>query len=262
MSFFGSLFGSDQAKDLKRAKAASDKQLQAGYDEAAGLYDQAGDLYNPYAERGEQGSAVYSQAIGLGTPEQQKAAQARYFNDPAQAAMLGQSTNALLRKFNSQGSGTGGGRLALAGQRVATEQYGNWLDRVQGVGAGGLQATGAQSNVLLGKGDLRYGLGATQAGNSISYGNAQAQNRSTGINNLLKIGEIGVKAFAASDIRLKRDIRKLGHLPSGLPYYSFKYIDDDGDFVGVMAQEAAVLFPDAIGVMDNGFFCVDYNRIS
>lgn len=258
MGLLGSFFGSDQKKDLRRAKAASDRELTAGYTEASGMYDQAGEMYDPYVQRGEEGSQVYSQAIGLGTPEERAAAQARYFNDPAQAAILGQNTNALLRKFNSQGSGTGGGRLALAGTRIANEQFGGWLDRVRGVGEGGLAATGAKSNVLLGKGDMRMNLAGTRAGNEISYGNAQAANRSTGINNLLSLGGTAIKAYAASDIRLKRDIEHIGALPSGLPVYRFKYLDSDQEHIGVMAQEALHYKPEAVAMMDNGYLAVNY----
>ncbi len=197
MGFLSDFFGGSARKDLRRAKAASNAELDAGYNEASGLYDQAGAMYDPYVAEGRTGSATYSQAIGLGTPEEQAAAQQRYFNDPAMLAVLGQQSNALLRKYNAGGSGTGGGRLALAGTRVGLENYGNWLDRVKGVGDQGLTATGAKSNVLLGKGDMRFGLGATKAGSEINFGNAMAQSRSIGINNLLGVLGAGAKAYSA-----------------------------------------------------------------
>ena len=65
---------------------------------------------------------------------------------------------------------------------------------------------------------------------------------------------------ALSDIRLKTDIVRLGALPSGLPVYSFKYVWSPVTHVGVMAQEAMVLFPNAVREVE-GFLAVDYSRI-
>lgn len=261
MGLLGSFFGSDQRKDLRRAKAASDRELDAAYKGADEFYAQGQELYDPYIEQGRTGSDVYSQAIGLGTPEERAAAQERYFSDPAMQAVLGQQTNALLRKFNASGSGTGGGRLALAGTRVGLENYGSWLDRVKGVGDQGFTATTGKSNVLLGRGDSRWGYGATKAGQETSFGNAMAQNRSTGINNLLNVASLGVKAYAASDIRLKRDVKRIGALPSGLPVYFFRYRNSDTPHIGVMAHEAAEIFPDAVATSADGYGMVDYSRI-
>lgn len=262
MGLLGSFFGSDQRKDLRRAKAASDRELDAAYKGADEFYAQGQELYDPYIEQGRTGSDVYSQAIGLGTPEERAAAQERYFSDPAMQAVLGQQTNALLRKFNASGSGTGGGRLALAGTRVGLENYGNWLDRVKGVGDQGFTATTGKSNVLLGRGDSRWNFGATKAGNEINAGNALAQSRNVGVNNLLNVASLGVKAYAASDVRLKRDIKRIGALPSGIPIYFFRYHWSDDPHIGVMAHEAERVFPEAVVYDGDGFGMVDYSRIS
>jgi len=64
----------------------------------------------------------------------------------------------------------------------------------------------------------------------------------------------------SSDIRLKTDIVRMGALPSGLPLYSFRYAGARERHVGVMAQEAMQLFPDAVREI-NGFLAVDYSRI-
>jgi hypothetical protein len=102
----------------------------------------------------------------------------------------------LLRKYTSPGSGTGGGRLALAGARVGVENYGGWLNRLQGVGQQGAQTATQQSNIRLGQGDLAWGYGATRAGQETSYGNARAQAQSLGVNNLLNLGGTIAKAYA------------------------------------------------------------------
>lgn len=210
---------------------------------------------------------MYGHAIGLGTDEQRTAAQSRYFSDPAMSAILGQSSNRLLRQLNARGN-TYGGKAALAGARVGLENYEGWLNRLMGQGQQGGQYAGQQAAIRSGQGDLRYGFGATKAGQEINYGNARAENRNTGINNLLNIASTaadGVKAAAAagafSDIRLKRDIERVGETPSGLPVYDFRYLWSDERHRGVMAHEAVEIFPDAVSYTDDGFAVVDYSRI-
>jgi len=74
---------------------------------------------------------------------------------------------------------------------------------------------------------------------------------------LLSLGS----AFAASDIRLKHTLQQTGQLPSGLPVYEFSYIGSDDRYEGVMAQDVIKLFPEAVEVMDNGYYAVNYGMI-
>ncbi|MBL8302358.1 MAG: tail fiber domain-containing protein, partial [Ideonella sp.] len=66
--------------------------------------------------------------------------------------------------------------------------------------------------------------------------------------------------MGASDRRLKQDIRRIGEMPSGLPLYRFRYVWGGPEQIGVMAQEAARLFPEAVHEID-GWLVVDYGRI-
>ena len=65
----------------------------------------------------------------------------------------------------------------------------------------------------------------------------------------------------ASDIRLKRDIVLVGRLDDGLGLYRYRYRWSE-IYVGVMAQEVALIRPDAIvrGPMDD-YLRVDYGRL-
>jgi outer membrane immunogenic protein len=65
-----------------------------------------------------------------------------------------------------------------------------------------------------------------------------------------------------SDIRLKRDITLVGRRDDGLGLYSYRYVWSDTVYVGVMAQEVALIHPDAIvrGVLDD-YLRVDYSRL-
>jgi outer membrane immunogenic protein len=66
----------------------------------------------------------------------------------------------------------------------------------------------------------------------------------------------------ASDIRLKRDITLVGRRDDGLGLYSYRYLWSDTVYVGVMAQEVALVHPEAIvrGELDD-YLRVDYSRL-
>ncbi len=72
---------------------------------------------------------------------------------------------------------------------------------------------------------------------------------------------------AVSDIRLKQNIKYLTKLDNGLKIYSFEYIEknslDKTEYVGVMAQDLLkdIRYKDAVVVMDNGFYAVNYNAL-
>jgi hypothetical protein len=79
-------------------------------------------------------------------------------------------------------------------------------------------------------------------------------------NGLLGLGQLGMAAF--SDRRLKRDIKRIGSMPSGLPVYQFRYVWSDDIQTGVMAQEAIEFFPEAVSRHDSGYLMVDYSRLA
>jgi outer membrane immunogenic protein len=68
--------------------------------------------------------------------------------------------------------------------------------------------------------------------------------------------------FVVSDARLKRDIVLVGRRDDGLGLYQYRYLWSDTVYVGVMAQEVALVHPDAIvhsGLDD--YLRVDYGRL-
>ncbi len=64
-----------------------------------------------------------------------------------------------------------------------------------------------------------------------------------------------------SDLRLKRDIQSVGHLPNGLPLYRFKYTWSDREWVGVMAQDVLKVMPQAVSKGPEGYYRVDYRML-
>ncbi len=63
-----------------------------------------------------------------------------------------------------------------------------------------------------------------------------------------------------SDARAKRDIERVGHLDSGLPIYSYRYVGDNKKQIGVMAQEAEQVAPEAVAEI-GGLKHVDYGKL-
>jgi len=64
-----------------------------------------------------------------------------------------------------------------------------------------------------------------------------------------------------SDARLKRDIALIGRLDDGLGLYRYRYLWSDTVYVGVMAQEVALIHPDAVIHGFDGYLRVDYSRL-
>jgi len=65
-----------------------------------------------------------------------------------------------------------------------------------------------------------------------------------------------------SDIRVKRDIALVARRSDGLGLYRYKYVWSENVYVGVMAQEVALLRPDAV-IRDalTGYMAVNYTRL-
>jgi hypothetical protein len=66
---------------------------------------------------------------------------------------------------------------------------------------------------------------------------------------------------AASDIRLKEDIRRVGTNHLGLGIYQYRYKGLGGVWEGVMAQEVEVMHPAAIKALPMGYKAVDYAKL-
>jgi hypothetical protein len=194
MGFFGSFFGSDQRKDLRHANKKATAALEEGYDSAYGDYSGAVESFQPYADQGRQFQDIYADALGLNGPEAQQRANELISSNPAFQGGVATDSNAMARALNARGQ-LGGGKAQLANARVLQSNYGNVLDRYRDGGAQGLTATNAMAAARQGRGDLSYGYGATKAGQAINMGNAMAESRGIGINNLLSVGELAVKAL-------------------------------------------------------------------
>lgn len=107
------------------------------------------------------------------------------------------------------------------------------------------------------------------AGNIYASYNSQQQaaqaanaNRNNTLGSMFNLGGM-LGAAAISDRRLKTNIRQIDTLASGLPWYEFAYVwAPDERHEGVMADEAAQMFPDAVMTLNSGYMAVDYGAIA
>lgn len=80
---------------------------------------------------------------------------------------------------------------------------------------------------------------------------------------LNKRGESGEGPVIISDSRLKTHLRRSGETAEGLNLYSFRYVGEDREFRGVMAQEllADERHRGAVEVGADGYYRVHYARL-
>lgn len=271
MSFWGSFTGSDQKSAIKKASKQAMGYLDAGAEQARGefgqYYDQAQGYLAPYLQGGGQANNLLANYLGVNGADAQSQAFADFQNDPGYQQQFNAGVNALDRSATARGglySGAAMKGLQEYGQQFQRQAYNDRISQLSGFAGQGLQAGSAAAGLASNQGNqlgnLSFGLGQQKASNAINKGNALASASGIGWQNALNLAGTAAKAWAASDIRVKRDIENIGELPSGLPVYRFKYLWDDAEHVGVMAQEAIEKFPDAVREFD-GVLHVDYSRI-
>jgi hypothetical protein len=91
--------------------------------------------------------------------------------------------------------------------------------------------------------------------------NARSQMRMAGLGGLYGLGSAALTGWMLSDRRLKRDVRRIGALPSGLGVYRWRYVVGGPEYVGLMADEVARVKPDAVALV-GGFQVIDYGRLA
>jgi len=234
----------EQASSVQQAQQES----QRAYAAAQGVTPEQQRMYQQTAREGAQAAgrvggnyAIASEIMG----REDMMARKR-----AEAAQAGQQA------FNLAGQFYTAPGLQLLGSQPLSYQVGN---QMMGLG---LDAIGAGRPQLFDAGSA-LNLGAAQRQNILSANAATQQNRATysaAMMNMIGGVAQGVGSFAASDRRVKTNIKIVGKTDSGLPVYTYKYKGQNTTQMGVMAQDVEMVNPEAV-VEINGIKHVDYNRI-
>lgn len=104
-------------------------------------------------------------------------------------------------------------------------------------------------------------LSAVSRGYDAQVANSNAQNAAGGnmMSGLFSLGSAALPYVFPSDVRLKKNIVKLGALPNGVGIYEYEWKTGGfGKMIGVLAQEVQKLIPEAVRNDPSGFLVVDY----
>jgi len=167
--------GRDQyVSSVQKGATDAGNQLETGIGSARTQYGSALNEFSPYAESGQRASGLYSDALGLNGTEGNTRATGAFQAGPGYQFAMDQGLQALERRAASQGR-LAGGQTALDtltyAQGLGNQEYGTWLDRLDGQQGVGMDAAGARAGIQTGLGDREYGYGADRA--NISYGTGQ-----------------------------------------------------------------------------------------
>lgn len=200
MGFLKSLvrgFTGEEAKDqITQGRAAANSEITRGEQGSLDEYGRAITRLDPYESGGREGYDAYRASIGLMGPEEQARIQGMYFDDPVQNALMDRVTRANTRAFTAGGmSNSGAATQSLTNRLLDT--YRGWQDRLMNLGAGGQQAATGQATIQTGMGDTRFAAAQQRAGVHTGAANALAANAGTGMNNLMGLVGMGLKAFGS-----------------------------------------------------------------
>jgi hypothetical protein len=288
------LSGLVQGNASKQAAKEQTKSAREGIEEQRRQFDAVQQVFKPYVVAGTEaigGLQPYAQAgvgslqqqqalLGLLGPEAQQQAISQLEQGAGFQAQVRQGEEALLQNASATGGLRGGNiQAALAQfrpqmlQQAIEDQYGrlggltalgqttsqNIAQLGQASAAGQATAglkTGADIAALLGQ------QGAARAGSRLGQGAAASNvlNLPAQMLGMQYGAGITNPTLGFSDQRLKKNVARLGTRSDGLGVYEFEYIWGGGCQIGLMAQEVAILYPDAIGE-SGGYMTVDYGKV-
>lgn len=231
-SALGQQFGQDAtAYGLSNDARTQALQNQLAQYQAAISGQQAGNE----AQQQAYNQALASYGANQSAQQAGNAAQAQAFEQAANRYQLDYSSalQNYLQPLNNMNA-------VLNGQQVQSPTFNNF---VQSAFTPGADYSGAAS--------------ATGQWNSAQAAQNNAATGST-------LGTLGSLAamFMMSDIRLKKNIKRVGTTPAGIPWYSWDWLDGSGSSRGVLAQEVALIVPGAVQKAANDFFMVDYAQVA
>ena len=259
--------------------------LEQGASTAAGLRRQG---FEFASQMGQQDVARRQQALQQNAQQQLQAMLANQASALAASqtnAQLGAQTSianqqaALQAALANQAAGLQGSQQSLA----AALGLGNLANLGFGMGQdvlGGMQQQGLMQQMLqqqiMDAAKGQYGGYQGQPGTALGYlaqalgatsiPQSQTTSRSPGLFDYLTLA---ASAYAGSDVRLKKNIRRVGKTPGGHNLYAWDWkkqaksvFGKTGSDMGVLAQEVMETRPDLVVQFPDGYYRVNYGGIS
>lgn len=223
MGFLSGLMGGDVGSNTIKA-LGKNSDLLTGFDTTGNNIINTGERqstgainsgiagYQPWLDSGKTANTMYGNALGLNGTSGNATATDAFHTSPGYDFAVDQGLTAATRKMSSLGllsSGNTLDALQKTGQGLADQDYGSWLDRLNGVSGQGMQAAGGQqqgdtalAGVYQGGIDNRLGLENTvtqgQMGINTQKAGLQDQqdaNKSSFFGKLIGgVGSLGLKA--------------------------------------------------------------------
>lgn len=241
-------FNTEAYREDMAAKAAADAGRAFGISQAQNQRAMASMGVNPASGKFRN----MNNATGL-----QQAAQRA-------AAMTGARTGAeqmgYARKLDAAGLGRGLSGASTAAYGGATNAGSQAGLNAQSAGQNYMGNMGTGANTMLGGYNAQIsGLGSVLNNQTSAYVNS----------NDSFLGDLGglmggaASMYTAfSDRRLKENVKEVGvDQRTALTLYEFNYINDERKFVGVMADEVELSYPEAVSDTDLGFKAVNYDML-
>lgn len=269
----------------KSAGKGGYNEMAAATDRSAKLqkemFDKGVELQQPWLQAGGKGLTALMDRLGIdggrGDLLQTFSGQ-NLTDDPSYNFRFNEGQKAAERALAAQGrflTPAATKALQRYGQDMASQEYGNAYNRfvndqsniynrLAGLSGVGQQQAGAISGMGQNYANTISDMNAQQAN---AYANMKASNaaaRNSFFNTLIGAGATlaGAKimAPASSDIRLKHNIVYVGE-EKGHKIYEFSYLNDNARYRGVMAQDVLETHPEAVVVMPDGMYAVDYGML-
>jgi hypothetical protein len=205
-----------------------------------------------------QGAAAFSNATS-GQDYTQNQGMAQFANEAQNQGFSQSLANAQMQNQNAQAQAQLANTARNQGlqerayvQNQPLNQFNSLMSSGQVAMPQGIQYTPSQ----VGQTDVT-GAYALQSQAQQAAANRAAQQQSGLASGLFSLGSA---AIMASDVRVKKNIRRVGTLKPGIGLYSYEYVWGGGSRVGVLAQEVAAVNPAAI-VDSGGMMAVNYGAL-
>lgn len=224
MGFLSGLMGGDvgknQLKSLKKNQGLIDGFRTQGNDiintgegQSAGALNSAIGAYQPWVDAGTGALGTYQDALGLNGAEGNARATSAFQAGPGYDFAMQQGEQSALRGASAAGMLNSGNTLTALtgfGQGLANQEYGGWLDRLNGLSGQGMQGASGQAAGYGGLADLyqqgtgnRLGLESEVLGGTMDINgqiaqikDQQAANKNGFFGSLLSGGlSLGTKAL-------------------------------------------------------------------
>ncbi len=233
-SLIGTFTGASQKKYADEAYQKSSQALQQGFDQGSGYVT---DYYNkgradldPYAQQGQRASGLLGRYLGLDGADAQRQQMQQYAGgDPFRQFNEDNGLRALMRQFNGRGMmDSGNARLAMSRAQLerGSQDYNGYINQLMGMNQSGMGAANQLAQMAQNTGGLlgqmRTGLGNSQAQNAIQYGNAKAAADSALWNNIIKVGSIAASAMTGMPVGMggQNQQGQTGASPYGNNFFS------------------------------------------